>query len=163
MSDLPSYPQEAADREARQPLADRAYASWGRRFAAYVVDLLIILVPLIVLIAAVVAADPSEDSAAWFVVIAAYIGTIVLPFLYFTYFHGETSGQTLGKRLLRIRVVSDETGRSIGFGRAFGRYAIIAVFGFFFIPVVLDYLWPLWDRKNQTLHDKVVGSVVVRA
>jgi hypothetical protein len=51
-------------------------------------------------------------------------------------------------------VVSDETGRSIGFGRAFGRYAITAVFGFLFIPVILDYLWPLWDKKNQTLHDR---------
>jgi uncharacterized RDD family membrane protein YckC len=27
----------------------------------------------------------------------------------------------------------------------------------------LDYLWPLWDTKNQALHDKVVGSIVVRA
>jgi len=30
------------------------------------------------------------------------------------------------------------------------------------IPAILDYLWPLWDRKKQALHDKVVGSVVVR-
>ena len=164
MSDLPSSPQDAAEREAaQQPPRDRAYASWGRRFVAYLLDLLIIIVPLVVLIVAVVAMDPSEDSAAWVVVLAAYIGTIVIPFVYFTYFHGEARGQTPGKRLLGIRVISDDTGRSIGFGRAFGRYAITAVFGFFFIPVVLDYLWPLWDRKNQTLHDKVVGSVVVRA
>jgi uncharacterized RDD family membrane protein YckC len=164
VSDLPSYPQDAARREAsQQPPQDRGYASWGRRLAAYLLDVLIIIVPLVVLIVAILAADPREDSAAWFVVIAAYIATIVLPFNYFTYFHGEPGGQTPGKRLLGIRVVSDETGRSIGFGRAFGRYAITAVFGFFFIPVILDYLWPLWDTRNQTLHDKVVGSVVVRA
>lgn len=164
MSDLPSYPQEAAEREAsQQPPQDRGYASWGRRLAAYLLDLVIIIVPLVVLIVAIAASDPSEDGAAWIVVVVAYIATIVLPFIYFTYFHGEPSGQTPGKRLLGIRVVSDETGRSIGFGRAFGRYAITAVFGFFFIPVILDYLWPLWDTKNQTLHDKVVGSVVVHA
>ena len=23
-------------------------------------------------------------------------------------------------------------------------------------------LWPLWDSKNQTLHDKAVGTVVIR-
>lgn len=39
----------------------------------------------------------------------------------------------------------------------------MVVFGFFLLPVILDYLWPLWDSKNQALHDKVVGSVVIRA
>ncbi len=46
---------------------------------------------------------------------------------------------------------------------AFGRYAISIVFGIFVIPALLDYLWPLWDEKKQSLHDKVVGSVVVKA
>jgi uncharacterized RDD family membrane protein YckC len=27
---------------------------------------------------------------------------------------------------------------------------------------LLDVLWPLWDAKNQTLHDKAVGTVVLR-
>jgi hypothetical protein len=27
---------------------------------------------------------------------------------------------------------------------------------------LLDYLWPLWDGRNQTLHDKVANSIVVR-
>ena len=27
---------------------------------------------------------------------------------------------------------------------------------------VLDMLFPLWDAKRQTLHDKVAGSVVLR-
>jgi uncharacterized RDD family membrane protein YckC len=26
----------------------------------------------------------------------------------------------------------------------------------------LAYLWPLWDRRNQTLYDKMVDTVVVR-
>jgi len=26
----------------------------------------------------------------------------------------------------------------------------------------LGYLWMLWDDKQQTWHDKVVGSIVVR-
>jgi uncharacterized RDD family membrane protein YckC len=30
------------------------------------------------------------------------------------------------------------------------------------IPGLLDVLWPMWDRKHQTLHDKLVGSVVVQ-
>jgi uncharacterized RDD family membrane protein YckC len=164
VSDLPSYPEDAADREAAQtpPGIERDFASWGRRLAAYLLDTLVLVVPPIVVIVAVVVADPDENSAAWYVALIAYLALIILPFVYFTFFHGDPRGQTVGKRALGIRVVSDETGNAIGYGRAFGRYAITFVFGLFVLPVVLDYLWPLWDRKNQALHDKVVGSVVVR-
>ena len=60
-------------------------------------------------------------------------------------------------------MADDSAGGSIGYGRAFGRYAITFVFSIFVLPIVLDYLWPLWDGKNQALHDRVVGSVVVKA
>ena len=33
----------------------------------------------------------------------------------------------------------------------------------FAIVFFVDNLWPLWDRDNQTLHDKVVGSFMVYA
>jgi uncharacterized RDD family membrane protein YckC len=31
-----------------------------------------------------------------------------------------------------------------------------------FIYTVLDYLWPLWDDKNQAIHDKIAKTNVVR-
>jgi uncharacterized RDD family membrane protein YckC len=165
--DLPTYPQDAAEREAAAAPPDvRAdYASWGRRLGAYLLDTLLLVAPFIaVIVIALAAGDPGdENDAVWAVIGFAYLAWIVLPFVYFTLLHGRESGQTLGKRWLGIRVADDRTGGSIGYGRAFGRYAITFVFSIFFIPVVLDYLWPLWDRKNQALHDKVVGSVVVRA
>ena len=160
MSELPTYPQDAAEREAAQgpPGVERTYASWGSRIGAYLLDTLIIVIPLVVLIIVAVAVD------VWALVAIGYLGTLVVPFVYFTYFHGGASGQTPGKRALGIRVVSDDTGESIGYGRAFGRYAITVLFAWvLFLPLVLDYLWPLWDTKNQSLHDKVVSSVVVRA
>ena len=27
--------------------------------------------------------------------------------------------------------------------------------------LVLDQLWPLWDRENRAIHDMIVGSRVV--
>jgi uncharacterized RDD family membrane protein YckC len=30
------------------------------------------------------------------------------------------------------------------------------------IPVLVDLLWPLWDKRKQTLTDKFAGTVVVR-
>jgi hypothetical protein len=32
----------------------------------------------------------------------------------------------------------------------------------FNLPILVDYLWPLWDSKNQALHDKIVKSRVIR-
>jgi uncharacterized RDD family membrane protein YckC len=127
-------------------------------------DALVIAVPLIaIVVIALLAGNPEDDDdSSWGVIGIAYLLTIVAPFVYFTVMHGRESGQTLGKRWLGIRVADDSTGKSIGYGRAFGRYAISFVFGLFFIPLILDYLWPLWDRKHQALHDKVVGSVVVK-
>ena len=165
LSDLPSYPNDAAQLEAAAgpPGVRSDYASWGRRVGAYLLDALVIAVPFIVIIViALLAGDPEEDDGTWGIIGIAYLLTIVAPFIYFTVMHGREGGQTLGKRWVGIRVADDSTGRSIGYGRAFGRYAITFVFWLIVIPAILDYLWPLWDRKKQALHDKVVGSVVVR-
>ena len=37
------------------------------------------------------------------------------------------------------------------------------VFGLISCVSLLDVLWPLWDDRNQTLHDKVVSSIAVRS
>ena len=166
MSELTPYPREAAEREAAmrppEPTA-QDLAGWWSRAGAYLLDTLLLLVPLVVVLVGVVASDPGEDSDAWGVFAVAYLASFVLPFFYFTIMHGGERGQTFGKRAVGIRVVDRGAGGSIGYGRAFGRYAVIFVFGIFVVPILLDYLWPLWDEKNQALHDKVVGSLVVRA
>ena len=167
MSDLPTYPSEAAEREAAAAPTERRrdYSSWGRRVGAYLLDSLVLVVPLIVIvIIALAAGNPEdEDDSSWAVVGIAYLLTLVLPFVYYTVMHGRASGQTLGKKWLGIAVQEDSAGGSIGYGRAFGRYAIIFVMALFILPILLDYLWPLWDKKSQALHDKVVGSIVVKA
>jgi uncharacterized RDD family membrane protein YckC len=30
------------------------------------------------------------------------------------------------------------------------------------LPLLLAYLWPLWDKRNQTLYDKMASTLVVR-
>lgn len=166
MTDLPAYPEEAAQREEAQAPAEteRELSGWWRRAGAYILDAVITVfgISVLFLIAFALAAVIPSDTLAGIVAVIAVVAAFAFPIWYFTYFHGNEQGQTIGKRALGIRVRGDETGGPIGYGRAFGRYAITVVFGFFFFPVILDYLWPLWDGKNQTLHDKVVGSVVER-
>jgi uncharacterized RDD family membrane protein YckC len=42
---------------------------------------------------------------------------------------------------------------------------LLCTVGLGFVPVVggaLDLLWPLWDPQRQTLHDKAVGTFVIK-
>jgi uncharacterized RDD family membrane protein YckC len=140
-------------------------ASWGRRLAAYLIDNLVLLlanVPGFAILIAGVARTP--DSTGLVVLGGALIvlSVFVAPAIYFTMLHGR-SGQTLGKRWLRLRVVDAETGAAIGYGRAFGRWLLVTVLNFFCgLLGLLDGLWPLWDQQNQTWHDKAVSTVVVK-
>jgi uncharacterized RDD family membrane protein YckC len=78
-------------------------------------------------------------------------------------------GQTLGKRLLRIKVMAVEHTEPIGFGRAFRRWARLGMWtpfwacaGFGFLLQLVDCLSPLFDAKlRQALHDKTARTVVI--
>lgn len=78
-------------------------------------------------------------------------------------------GQTVGKRLCRVRVVH-KAGRpapGLGLATAALRWLVSgaapAVPGIGPIIAVLDDLWLLWDRPwRQCLHDKAAATVVVR-
>jgi uncharacterized RDD family membrane protein YckC len=82
---------------------------------------------------------------------------------YGTLFVGSSRGQTPGMIVVGARAIDPATGGSIGYGRALWRaffeYLMSAVF---VIPWIVDMLWPLWDSRNQTLHDKVSNTVVIR-
>ncbi|MCH2414732.1 MAG: RDD family protein, partial [Acidimicrobiales bacterium] len=80
-------------------------------------------------------------------------------FFYFGRLEGRRGG-TPGKRIAKLKVVDATTGAPIGMGRAIGRWIMRFASA---IPLWLGYLWMLWDDDNQTWHDKVVRSRVVRA
>jgi uncharacterized RDD family membrane protein YckC len=81
-------------------------------------------------------------------------------------------GQTLGMMAVDVEVHTQKTGvAQIGIPRSLLRWGAAVAIGlaatlgipFALALPVLDFLWPLWDPNNQTLHDKVAGTVVVRA
>ena len=72
-------------------------------------------------------------------------------------------GQTPGKQLAKV-VCIDKNGDILGFWRMVWReiisqYLLILVTASLF--AYLDYLWALWDKDRQTLHDKMAGTWVV--
>ena len=83
-------------------------------------------------------------------------------------------GATLGKMLLGLRVVPTGQGRSterLGWGAAALRALVWVLpslsslgtaFSFLSVFRYLDGLWAAWDRKRQTLHDKVARTQVIR-
>ncbi len=87
-----------------------------------------------------------------------YALATILGIAYYVYFEGGPTGQTIGKKVIGIRVIDMRAGGSIGYGRAVGRYFARIISA---IPCLLGYLWMIWDGEKQTWHDKFAGSVVV--
>lgn len=81
-------------------------------------------------------------------------------------------GQTVGMRAVGTRLVVAGGGPP-STQQALTRSAVAAVSNILSVILpalglvglvftILDVLWPLWDDRNQTLHDKAIGSLVVR-
>ena len=119
-------------------------AGFWRRFGAAFIDALVVDVVTYILVLVI-----GNGGAA--IGVLGGIG-------YYVWFHGST-GQTPGDAALGIRVVDTETGRPIGFSRAFIRWLVSLVSGF---VLLLGYLWMLWDSNKQCWHDKAARNYVVR-
>ena len=76
-------------------------------------------------------------------------------------------GQTIGKRMAGIKVINAAHGGVPGWGKATGRWAIPGLVAL--IPIIgpllslLCYLSLTWDRVYQGWHDKVAGTLVIKA
>jgi uncharacterized RDD family membrane protein YckC len=136
------------------------YASWGQRFAAWLLDGTLVWGSIFVgSYAVAVALEDAFSGIALFGLLA------LLAPLYYAFFHAGDRGQTLGNRAIGIAVRNAKTLDRISLGRALARAYVVAFLWWMSwttIPVILDYLWPLWDSKHQAWHDKVAASVVVR-
>lgn len=147
--DLPGPP--AAVRAASPPtevLDASSRAGFWTRFGAYFIDWI-----LVGMITSIVAAIAGAAGHRW-----ELEGLIYLA--YATVLEGSDRGQTVGKMVLGIRVADARTRKAIGYPRAFGRQLVKVAS---FVPLMLGFLWMLWDSENQCWHDKAVSDVVVRA
>ncbi len=90
------------------------------------------------------------------------MAAVLLPILYVIWYLSlMRQGLSPGKKLLGLQVVDQQTGGIPGFGKMFvrevvGRFLSGIVFG-------LGYLWAIVDKNAQAWHDKIAGTVVVKA
>jgi uncharacterized RDD family membrane protein YckC len=90
--------------------------------------------------------------------VAQWLASIIgLFYLIWNYGYRQgTTGSSIGKSVMKFKVVSEITGRPLGFAMSVVRSlahfvdAIICFIGF---------LFPLWDSKRQTLADKIMTTV----
>jgi uncharacterized RDD family membrane protein YckC len=154
------------------------YAGLGRRFVAFVVDIIIIFLFDLVAMAVLGLTRGIQNSYYYFIqhmsteqvtgdpsmtpllvsVIAAYgMLLIVIPWLYFAGFESSRSQATPGKLLMHI-VVTDMAGNKPTFARVTLRHfakfvsTLIIFIGFLMIGLT---------QKRQGLHDKIAGCLVL--
>jgi uncharacterized RDD family membrane protein YckC len=145
-------PPQSADPAYQHGGASGPRAGFWTRFAALLIDTIIVsIIPIIVIAIAASANSGGLLALGYLLYFGLYIG-------YFVYFEGGPSGQTPGKSMLGIRIIDFNTGGPIGHGRAFVR-----LFGRWLAGLVcyLGYLWMLWDKEKQCWQDKMANDVVV--
>ncbi len=132
-----------------------ALAGWWRRAGGLVLDAVVIGV------LSVLVGLAARGSAALALALSAVVQLGYLTFMIGRY------GQTLGMRVARVVLNDSATGTNqIGYSKALLRAivaSVIAIPASFFAPLILlpviNYLWPLWDARHQTWHDKAAGTV----
>ena len=146
------------------------YASWGKRVGAMLIDQIPTYIGLIVFsvgygvwIASIAQSTGSTIDLTGGAV-PMIIGTVIMLLgmvwtIYNRWFVAGRTGQSLGKRVTKIRLIGEPSDAPIGPMNAFLRDIIHVIDGFGYV----GYLWPLWDDKKQTFADKIMRTIVVNA
>jgi uncharacterized RDD family membrane protein YckC len=176
---LPTFPVGPG----AQPLPDTSdLASWGRRVGAFMVDSVLGFVAAILITRAAGQHDPFSvlhfhvvNGKEQLVPIGSKlvffnVVTGAIQILYTLGFLTSRWRATLGMRWLGIFLARESDLGQVGPAQVAGRtclYPGVSSVVQVVLPIVsllvfVDLLWPLWDPRNQTLHDKVAGTVVLR-
>ncbi|MEQ1913831.1 MAG: RDD family protein [Sideroxydans sp.] len=134
------------------------YAGFWVRVAATLIDTLLIMLITLPLLWSIYGADYFESTAilnrsADFIIswLMPAVGVIVF---------WMVKQATPGKMALSLRVLDADTGNSLSAGQSVGRYLAYFVS---MLPLFIGIIWVAFDKKKQGWHDKLAGTVVVRA
>ena len=118
---------------------------FGRRLVAYLIDFAVITLFFALLVAAGMKEIPD------------FLAQTVMG-LYFVILWVFWEGRTVGKKIMKIKIVTIE-GKPITPGKAVLRYLgyILSSLGAF-----LGFLWIIWDKNHQGWHDKIAKTLVVK-
>jgi len=154
------------------------YAGLGRRFVAFIVDFILIVIfgiiavsffnqvngimylyYIVALHAPIASLTTAGTPAAALTPIVAALGlfVVVVPWLYYAGFESSRGQATPGKVLMRLEV-TDLEGNRLSFARAtlrfFGKFISLIIVFIGFVMIGLT-------KKRQGLHDKIAGTIVL--
>ncbi len=159
--------------------------TWGKRFAARLLDIIFVFLVSLPITGYFFyrsfravsdqmndgtydAFSPSSDVVRWEMIA---IGVFVVLGLLYETFCLHRWGATPGKRTLGISVRTWEHGGPlrwstialrVGFLYGLAVVSLLPIVGILALIVyVLNFLWPLWDKRRQALQDKVANTVVI--
>ncbi|MFJ8581941.1 RDD family protein [Micromonospora sp. NPDC093277] len=112
--------------------------------------------------------DPATMMTEFFVpLLLAEAGLVVVMLVFYWLYHVEyarRTGQTLGKKVMKLRIVPLDPATPLTRG-VLGRRWLIEFGAGALVPFLhyVDGLWQLWDKPwQQCLHDRFAGTVVVK-
>jgi uncharacterized RDD family membrane protein YckC len=134
---------------------------FGRRLVAYIIDAIVLSIVggclgFGVGLAALPLTGGSQEASTSLNLLVNLLGAAI-GMVYFVAFWA-TTGQTLGKMALGIKVISAD-GSPVSWGKAILRYVGYIISG---LVLALGFIWVAFDARRQGWHDKIAGTYVVR-
>jgi uncharacterized RDD family membrane protein YckC len=138
----------------------RQLANWPQRAAGYLIDNLIVFVPIF--LAGLLRPAPGEATGGTtaLVIFLLYLTALAI-WVYNRWIMQGRTGQTWGKRVMNTRLLRMQDGQPVGGGVALLRDLCHILDGLPCILLPIGFLWPIWDARRQTFADKIVNTVVV--
>jgi uncharacterized RDD family membrane protein YckC len=171
---LPAAPAPPQTAPAYYPTAAPAYpawdyATWGTRALGYIIDGLLVgagMAVLYLILGGVVASTLNLAGGHGLGGGVCCMMILIFPFatlvvgLYNSVYLVAQRGFSIGQGVVKIKVV-DGSGNLLTQGTALIRLLVRVALSFVPLLPLLDMLWPLWDERRQTLHDKAVNCYVI--
>jgi uncharacterized RDD family membrane protein YckC len=136
-------------------LPKEAYTPWLTRVFAWMID----FIPVFILEGIGYGLLLGTRETASTLGQASLVITWLLSIAYIVWNYGYrqgTTGSSIGKSIMKFKVVSEQTGQPIGFGMSIVRQLAHIIDG---AICYIGYLFPLWDPKRQTIADKIMSTI----
>lgn len=141
------------------------YAGFWKRFAAYLIDYFVLLIPSAlvggvlgaVLGAGMGAAGSGETAIELVAQLISGLASLAISAGYYGWFHASRGGATLGKMAIGIKVVRGN-GDRLTLGRSIGRYFATILSS---LTLLIGFLMAAFTDRKQALHDLICDTLVV--
>ncbi len=130
------------------------------RIAAVLVDSIIIWIVTAILLVPTIGLSMMRGRFTWMFGIPFFVGAVILPFLYFTFFEAYMNGQTPGKMLCTIRTVK-ANGEPITLVESLIRN-ILRIIDWLPTLYLLGFILTLVSEKRQRIGDMAANTIVIK-